>query len=92
MDATDVSLAAFAACNVLRIAAYFPQMVALVRHPGAARSFSYGTWSLFTAANASTAVYASSVLGDQVLCAVHAISGLCCGVLIVLARGGAAGR
>lgn len=85
MNTTDISLAAFAIYNVLRIAAYFPQMVTLARRPGAALSFSYGTWVLFTAANTSTAVYAGAVLGDQVLSAVHAFSALCCGALIVLA-------
>lgn len=85
MTATDLSFIAFAACNVLRIAAYFPQMVKLARHPGAAASFSYGTWALFTAANTSTAAYADVVLGDKVLGAVHAFSALCCGALIALA-------
>lgn len=85
MTAADLSLIAFAACNVLRIAAYFPQMLKLACHPGAAASFSYATWVLFTAANSSTAVYASVVLGDEMLGAVHAFSALCCGALIALA-------
>lgn len=85
MTAADLSLIAFATCNVLRIAAYFPQMFKLARHPGAAASFSYATWALFTAANSSTAVYAGMVLGDGVLGAVHAFSALCCGALIALA-------
>lgn len=85
MTAADLSLIAFATCNVLRIAAYFPQMFKLARHPGAAASFSHATWALFTAANASTAVYAGLVLGDGVLAVVHAFSAVCCGALIALA-------
>lgn len=85
MTTTDLSLIAFATCNVLRIAAYLPQMFKLARHPGAAASFSYATWALFTAANLSTAVYAGVVLGDEVLGAVHAFSALCCCTLIALA-------
>jgi hypothetical protein len=85
MTAADLSLIAFATCNVLRIAAYFPQMFKLARHPGAAASFSYATWAMFTAANCSTAVYAGVVLGDGVLGAVHGFSALCCGALIALA-------
>lgn len=85
MTAADLSLIAFAACNILRIAAYFPQMFKLARHPGAAASFSYATWGLFAAANMSTAVYAGVVLGDKLLGAVHALSALCCGALIALA-------
>jgi hypothetical protein len=85
MTTAELSLVAFATCNVLRIAAYFPQMFKLARHPGAAASFSYATWALFTAANTSTAVYAGVVLGDEVLGAVHAFSALCCSTLIGLA-------
>jgi hypothetical protein len=85
MTAADLSLIAFAVCNALRVAAYFPQMFKLARQPRAAASFSYATWVLFAAANFSTAVNAYLVLGDTVLVAVHAFSALCCGVLIGLA-------
>jgi hypothetical protein len=85
MTTADLSLIVFAACNVLRIAAYIPQMFKLARHPGAAASFSYATWVLFTVANLSTAVYAGVVLGDDALGVVHAFSALCCGALIGLA-------
>jgi len=85
MTAADLSIIAFTVCNVLRIAAYGPQMLKLACHPGAAASFSHGTWGLFAAANVSTAAYAGVVLGDTVLGAVHAVSALCCCALIVLA-------
>lgn len=97
MVAVELSLVVFAACNVLRIAAYVPQMVKVTRHPQGAAGFSYATWTMFGAANASTAVYAASALGDAALSAVHAVSALCCAVLVTLAawrqrcpRGGAA--
>ena len=60
-------------------------MFKLACQPGAAASFSYATWALFTAANLSTAVYAGVVLGDAVLGTVHAFSSLCCGALVGLA-------
>jgi hypothetical protein len=85
MTQADLPLIAFAACNALRIAAYFPQMVKLARHPAAAASFSHLTWALFAAANLSTAVYAGVVLGDAALAYVHAFSALCCCALIGLA-------
>lgn len=85
MTAVDISLIAFAACNALRITAYFPQMFTLARTPGAACAFCHATWALFAAANLSTAVYAGAVLGDAMLGFVHAFSALCCGVLIGLA-------
>ena len=82
---TDLPLIVFATCNALRIAAYFPQMYKLARHPAAAASFSHPTWALFAAANLSTAVYASVVLGDIMLGIVNAFSALCCTTLIGLA-------
>lgn len=85
MTAADLTLIVFAACNALRVAAYFPQMFKLARHPAAAASFSHPTWVLFAASNLSTAVYAGMVLGDAVLGFVNAFSALCCCALIGLA-------
>ena len=85
MTAADLSLIAFAGCNMLRIAAYFPQMVKLACDPGAAPSFSYATWTLFAAANLSTTLYAQMVLTDAVLAIAHGFSAACCGLLIGLA-------
>jgi len=85
MTTTDLPLIVFATCNALRIAAYFPQMFKLARHPAAAASFSYPTWALFAAANLSTAVYAGVVLGDIVLGIVNVFGALCCTTLIGLA-------
>lgn len=85
MTSTDVALILFASCNVMRIAAYVPQMLMLLRHPAAAASFSHSTWALFAMANASTALYAGWAIGDAVLCVIHAFSALCCGMLMALA-------
>jgi sorbitol-specific phosphotransferase system component IIC len=85
MTTADLPLIVFVMCNALRIAAYFPQMLKLARHPSAAASFSHPTWALFAAANLSTAVYAGVVLGDTVLAMVNAIGAMCCGLLIGLA-------
>lgn len=85
MTTADLPLILFATCNMLRIAAYFPQMLKLVRYPAAAASFSHLTWALFAAANLSTAVYAGVVLGDAALGLVSAFSALCCCTLIGLA-------
>jgi hypothetical protein len=86
MTSDDLTLAAFAVCNVLRAAAYLPQMLTLYSHPGAAASFSYASWWLFAAANASTAAYGQLVVGDAILASLSALSAACCGVLIGIAR------
>lgn len=83
--AAELSLAAFAVCNALRIAAYLPQMLKIVRHPLGAAGFSYTTWALFTAANASTALYAGAALGDTALAWAHGLSAGCCIGLLALA-------
>lgn len=75
----------FAVCNVLRIAAYFPQMVKIVRHPQGAAGFSFAAWTLFTAANGSTAVYAATSIGDIAVAWTHGVSAACCLVLLALA-------
>jgi hypothetical protein len=85
MTTAELSLLVFATCNTMRVAAYFPQMFKVAFQPGAAASISYATWTLFMAANLSTAVYAGVVLGDVALSAVHAFSALCCGTLVGLA-------
>jgi hypothetical protein len=90
MTMADLSLVVFAACNVLHIAAYIPQSSKLARHPGAAASFSYATWALFTAANPSTAVYAgwcwatrrSAACTRSARCAAARWSGSPCGVAV----------
>jgi hypothetical protein len=85
VNAADLTLILFAACNALRIAAYVPQMLMLVRRPAAAAAFSHGTWALFGLANVSTALYAGVAIDDVIVCVVHALSALCCGALIGLA-------
>ncbi|MBL8303353.1 MAG: hypothetical protein JNM26_11340 [Ideonella sp.] len=86
MTHADLTLFAFAVCNVLRAAAYLPQMRQLWSHPAAAASFSYASWWLFAAANASTAAYGQIVIGDAVLAALSAFSAACCCALIGIAR------
>lgn len=86
MTSADLTLFAFAVCNVLRVAAFLPQMVQLYAHPGAAASFSYASWWLFAAAHASTAAYGQIVVADAVLAALSAFSAACCCALICIAR------
>lgn len=86
MTSADLALFAFTLCNVLRVAAYLPQMMQLYSHPGAAASFSYASWWLFAAANASTAAYGQIVIGDAVLAALSTFSAACCCALIGIAR------
>jgi hypothetical protein len=85
MTPAEFSFAAFMTCNALRIAAYVPQMVHIAKRPGAASSISYATWILFTAANGSTALYATLVLGDSALAGLHLFNTACCATVVGLA-------
>lgn len=86
MTPAELSFTAFLACNTLRVVAYFPQMVQIVRRPAAAASISLATWTLFCAANGSTAVYAAMALGDPVLSSVHAFNTAACATILALAQ------
>ena|SRR4249920_2538513 len=85
MTAPDLTFAVFAICNVLRVLAYVPQMAMIACRPNGAVSFSFATWSLFAAANTSTAIYAAHVLSDVSLACVHGFNALCCAIVLGLA-------
>lgn len=85
MDGPGLPLTVFALCNTLRILAYGPQILRLVRDPGGAAGVSSASWTMFAAANASTAVYAADALGDAALAVVHAASTACCLMIVALA-------
>jgi hypothetical protein len=80
----DYSLMLFAALNCARIVAYVPQIVRVCRDPNGARAVSLLTWSLFTAANVATVIYAVVVSGDSVVAGVFCLNGLGCFTIVAL--------
>jgi hypothetical protein len=76
----DLIALAFGAFNLLRLASYFPQIVAVARdqHGATAQDGLVG-------ANASTALYAWAKLADTSLAIVSAFNAVCCLVVVVLA-------
>jgi hypothetical protein len=76
MTLADYSMTAFAIANGGRVLAYMPQIVRVCRDPNGAAAVSLVTWSLFTAANAATVVYALVGLHDLVVAAVFALNAL----------------
>jgi cyanate permease len=84
-SAAELTLIVCTACNALRVAAFLPQLVKIARHPQGAAGFSYPTWTLFLAANASTALYAGACLRDAVLAWTNGLSAGCCLALLALA-------
>ncbi|WP_027584930.1 PQ-loop domain-containing transporter [Bradyrhizobium sp. Ai1a-2] len=80
----DVAYYSFTICNVLRLVSYLPQIHKIARDTNGATAISYSTWILWLAANASTAVYSVSNLGDATMAWTNGLNALCCVIVIML--------
>jgi hypothetical protein len=85
MPLEEITLALFAACNGLRVVAYFPQIYRAATDQNGASSISLMTWFLFLLANLSTAAYALVNRSDWGLGACFSVNALCCAAILILA-------
>jgi hypothetical protein len=81
----DMTMAAFAACNGLRLFAYLPQMLKAARDTNGASAISFTTWGLFLTANLSTAAYAIVNQSDWWMAGCFVLNAFCCLLILVIA-------
>ena len=81
----ELTFAAFAACNSVRVIAYLPQIYKAATNRNGASAISCLTWSLFLFANISTTAYALINRADVWMAVCFALNALCCLVILATA-------
>jgi hypothetical protein len=84
MSLANYSLTIFAVLNSARAVAYWPQIVRVYRDQGGATAVSLWTWTVFTAANVATVIYALAGLGDVMVAAVFGLNTVGCAAIVAL--------
>ena len=85
LDTADAISFAFGLFNLLRLASYFPQIVAVTRDDHGAHAISLTCWTIWIGANATTALYSWVRLADFALASVSAFNTACCLLVFVIA-------
>jgi hypothetical protein len=84
MTPADLALLLFNAVNCIRLLAYAPQVLAIVRDHHGAAAVSCLSWVLFALAHLSTAIYAWVTAGDVYMTLVFAVNFFACAIIVAL--------
>lgn len=84
MELETFNILLFTAFNWLRVFAFIPQIICVLRDKHGARAISYTSYSLFAGAHAATALYALTPLNDMHLLIVS-IAALASCITVILA-------
>jgi predicted lysophospholipase L1 biosynthesis ABC-type transport system permease subunit len=76
--------ALFTSMNSIRIFAYLPQILCVVRDGNGASAISYGTWVLFLLSHLTTIAYAMIYVGDPIMALIFCGNAVACFVILVV--------
>ena len=85
LDTADAISFAFGLFNLLRLASYLPQIVAVARDHHGANAISLTCWTVWIGANATTSLYSWVKLADFALASMSAFNTICCLLVFFIA-------
>lgn len=85
MTLTAIAYCLFTIFNSVRVVSYLPQIHRVACDTQGASCISYLTWTMWSAANASTSLYAFVNVGDVMLGLINLLNTVCCLTVIGLA-------